>query len=160
MCEHLRNCEKALLQYPPRFIRLKMAAVYLGMDKNLFNRTVRPYLTQIPIGQRGIAFDGLELDRWADRYCSCNGRPAPKMEGQLCRKEECQGSRNAFEPMVRLSGTSTDVSGDSDAFREALERAIGRKQNGISRARSRASERPPSTDSGPEENSEKPRRDI
>src|ERR1700733_5890213 len=117
-CDHSsRECasqptsgEMALLQYPPRFIRLKMAPVYLGMDKNLFNRAVRPCLTQIPIGDRGIAFDRLELDRWADQYCSCNGRPARKMEGQLCHEEECQDSRNASGPMVRLNGISTNVS--------------------------------------------------
>ena len=107
-------------QYPPRFIRLKLAPVYLGMDKNLFNRTVRPYLTQIPIGARGIAFDRLELDRWADRYCTCNGRPARKMEGQLCREEESQGLESVSDPMVRLNGTLTNASNDTADFAKAL----------------------------------------
>ena len=115
-CRHSTKCEKALLQYPPRFIRLKSAPVYLGMDKNLFNRTVRPFLTQIPIGRRGIGFDRLELDQWADQYRACNGRPAPKMERQLWRSEESQGSRSASKPMVRSSGISTNVSKDLDAF--------------------------------------------
>ena len=123
--------EKAPLQYPPRFIRLKLAPVYLGMDKNLFNRTVRPYLTQIPIGARGIAFDRLELDHWADRYCLCNGRPARKMEGQLCREEESQGLESGSDPMVRLNGTSTNASNDTADFAKALERAIRRKPPGI-----------------------------
>ncbi len=39
--------EKAPLYYPPSFIRLKLSPVYLGMDKNLYNRTVRPYLTHL-----------------------------------------------------------------------------------------------------------------
>ena len=44
----------------PRFIRLRDTAFYLGMDRNRFNAEVRPYLTKIPIGRQGIAFDRLE----------------------------------------------------------------------------------------------------
>jgi hypothetical protein len=40
----------------PRFIRLRDAPSYLGMDKNRFNRDVRPQLCAIPIGIQGIAF--------------------------------------------------------------------------------------------------------
>lgn len=58
----------------PRFIRLKDASAYLGMDKNRFNREVRPKLIAIPIGTQGIAFDRLDLDEWASEYKRCNGR--------------------------------------------------------------------------------------
>lgn len=50
----------------PRLIRFKDAPRYLGMDRNRFNREVRPYLTQIPIGAQGIAFDRLDLDAWVE----------------------------------------------------------------------------------------------
>ncbi|KKL13158.1 hypothetical protein LCGC14_2528540, partial [marine sediment metagenome] len=40
-----------------------------------FNSKVRPHLTNIPIGQQGIAFDRLELDAWVEDYISRNGRP-------------------------------------------------------------------------------------
>ena len=50
----------------PRFIRLRDAPRYLGMDKNRFNREVRPALTALPIGVQGVAFDRLDLDGWAD----------------------------------------------------------------------------------------------
>jgi len=60
----------------PRFIRLRDAPDYLGMDRNRFNRSVRPHLVAIPIGKQGIAFDRLDLDDWADQYKSRNGRPA------------------------------------------------------------------------------------
>ena len=49
----------------PRFIRLTKASGYLGMDRNRFNAEVRFYLTEIPIGVQGIAFDRLELDAFA-----------------------------------------------------------------------------------------------
>ena len=60
----------------PRFVRLRDAPDYLGMDRNRFNRLVRPNLLLIPIGKQGIAFDRLDLDDWADQYKSRNGRPA------------------------------------------------------------------------------------
>ena len=63
-------------RYLPRFVRLRDAPDYLGMDRNRFNRLVRPNLVVIPIGRQGIAFDRLDLDDWADQYKSRNGRPA------------------------------------------------------------------------------------
>lgn len=57
-----------------RFYRRRDAPLYLGMDRNRFDKEVRPYLTVIPIGSQGIAFDRLELDAWADHYGSRNGR--------------------------------------------------------------------------------------
>ncbi len=68
------NRENLLLL--PRLVRLRDAPGYLGMDRNRFNREVRPQLTTIPIGRQGIAFDRLELDAWVDDYVSCNGSPA------------------------------------------------------------------------------------
>ena len=52
----------------PRFIRMRDAPSYLGMDERTFNAQVRPYLMQIPIAGRGIAFDRVDLDAWADDY--------------------------------------------------------------------------------------------
>jgi hypothetical protein len=60
----------------PRLIRLRDVPTYLGMDRNRFNADVRPTLTEIPIGQHGIAFDRLDLDAWVDHYKTCNGHPA------------------------------------------------------------------------------------
>ena len=79
----------------PRLVRLRDAPHYLGMDRNRFNRDVRPHLTRIPIGQQGIAFDRLELDAWVEDYISCNGRrpKAPKLEDDTCQNvTECRGS--------------------------------------------------------------------
>ncbi len=77
----------------PRFIRLKDAPGYLGMDRNRFNHDVRPYLTTIPIGTQGIAVDRLELEAWADHYKKVRGR-APEKEASW-EKGEYQGSPNA-----------------------------------------------------------------
>ena len=62
----------------PRLLRLRDVPAYLGMDRNRFNAEVRPFITAIPIGQQGIAFDRLELDAWVEDYISRNGRPAAR----------------------------------------------------------------------------------
>jgi len=69
---------RASIALLPRLVRLRDAPAYLGMDRNRFNRDVRPNLTRIPIGQQGIAFDRLELDAWVEDYVSRNGRPAAR----------------------------------------------------------------------------------
>ena len=98
----------------PRFIRLRDAPGYLGMDRNRFNADVRPYLTEIPIGQQGIAFDRLELDDWVDQYKSRNGRPGQQIGDRLWDAKERQGSTNEATP-----GTSTSASAGGE-FAKAL----------------------------------------
>lgn len=56
----------AKITFLPRLIRMRDAPAYLGMDKQTFNRTVRPFLNEIRIGTQGIAFDRLDLDAWVE----------------------------------------------------------------------------------------------
>jgi hypothetical protein len=97
------------------------------MNKNVFNKLVRPCVRVVALGKRGIAFDRLELDAWAEEYCRCNGRPAPKKEGQQCRSEH-QDSIEGPRRVVR-NGTSTNGSDTMDAFVRALERTMKKKPN-------------------------------
>jgi predicted DNA-binding transcriptional regulator AlpA len=86
---------RASIALLPRLVRFRDAPAYLGMDRNRFNHEVRPFLTKIPIGQQGIAFDRLELDAWVEDYISRNGRrpKAPKLEDDTCQNvTECRGS--------------------------------------------------------------------
>src|SRR3974390_3227847 len=86
----------------PRFIRLRDAPSYLGMDKNRFNRDVRSHLDVIPIGTQRNAFDRLDLDSWADEHKSRNGHPAAQPErGMLWETKERRVSPNEAR-----SGTS------------------------------------------------------
>jgi len=113
----------------PRFIRLRDAPAYLGMDKNRFNREVRPLLSEIPIGTQGVAFDRLDLDTWADDYKSRNGHPAAQPErGKLWETKEPRASPNAVG-----SGTSISSS-EEHAFARALEQARSGKPKSISRS--------------------------
>src|ERR1700682_4344624 len=114
-------------QLLPRFVRLRDAPSYLGMDKNRFNRDVRPHLCRIPIGRQGVAFDRVDLDTWADDYKSRNGRPAAQSQrSKPWETKERQVSRN-----VGVSGTSTRGS-EEHAFAKALERATSCRPRSIS----------------------------
>ena len=79
----------------PRIILLRDTPDYLGMNKNYFNRQVRPFLAAIPIGSHGIGFDRLDLDVWADQYKQCNGRP--EHQRKLWDAKEHQVSINVGE---------------------------------------------------------------
>jgi len=109
-----------------RLIRFRDAPYYLGMDKDLFNEMVRPYLIQIPIGKRGIAFDRLDLDTWADHYKSRNGRPAAiHLRGEEAwDEEECQDSTN-----VTVSGTLIKSYKAND-FAKVVTQIISQKRKG------------------------------
>jgi hypothetical protein len=93
------------------------------MDKNRFNQMVRPELTEIPIGDQGIAFDRLELDLWVDYYIQRNGRPATKGEKPWDVKTP-QDSMNAKE-----SGILINKSKDMADFAKAVKQATGKKRN-------------------------------
>ncbi len=79
----------------PRVVRFRDAPAYLGMNRNLFNSDVRPFLSEVRIGRQGVAFDRLELDVWWEQYKSRNERrpKASKPEDEKCQNvTECRGS--------------------------------------------------------------------
>jgi hypothetical protein len=108
----------------PRFIRLRDAAHYLGMDKNRFNAEVRPCITEIPIGEMGIAFDRFDLDDWAEDYKHRNGRPSKHKGEPLWDEKAPQDSTNAKE-----SGILINKSKDTADFAKAVKLATGKKRN-------------------------------
>lgn len=114
----------AAIMITPRFIRLRDAAHYLGMDKNRFNAEVRPTLIEIPIGDMGIAFDRVDLDDWAVDYKHRNGRPS-KFKGALPWDEKAHpDSMNA-----KGSGILINKSKDTADFAKAVKQATGMKRN-------------------------------
>src|SRR5215831_4037099 len=118
----LNHTSKAHAAPAPRFIRLRDAPAYLGMDKNRFNREVRPGVLALRIGIQGIAFDRVDLDAWADDYKSRNGCHAARSHrSKSWEPRKCQASPSAVEP-----GTSTRCS-EERAFARALEQARSSK---------------------------------
>ncbi len=110
----------------PRLIRLRDAPFYLGMDRNRFNEEVRPCLTQIPIGEQGIAFDRLELDDWVEQYKARNGRPSQQTGEQIWDVKECLDFSKG-----PVSGTSTNRSTGGE-FARVLEKVASKKPNASS----------------------------
>lgn len=108
----------------PRFIRIRDAPFYLGMDKNRFNQEVRPSLTEIKIGQQGIAFCRIELDAWADEYVRRFGKSSMKKQDKQ-EKSSWQRKSQASSKEATV-GTSTKKS-TGNAFAKALEQAISKK---------------------------------
>ena len=111
------------MQIQPRLIRLRDAPSYLGMDRNRFNREVRPVLNELRIGKQGIAFDRLEMDAWVNEYMRCNGRPALNQGDDLWDAIEAPGCEIGVG-----SGISTSRS-SATAFTKALERVNSRQRN-------------------------------
>jgi hypothetical protein len=93
------------------------------MDRHRFNADVRPYLTEIPIGEQGIAYDRLELDDWVDDYKTRNGRrpKASYLEDDECLNETtCQGSVSRATSGISRSAASTPQAGGSGKARARL----------------------------------------
>lgn len=106
----------------PRFIRFRDAPFYLSMDRNRFNAEVRPYLTRIPIGSRGIAFDRLKLDAWVEDYKSRNGRPAKR--SSIWDAEGYQASKKGAKHVVL-----TRESKDTEDWSKAVARVTSMRRN-------------------------------
>lgn len=112
----------------PRFVRASAAPRYCGMCERIFNAEIRPYLTEISIGVKGVAFDRLDLDAALDDYKERYGR-APKRstkEHGTCRRKE---KLHAVSSSGTASGSSTNRSTVAD-LREALGQPTGRKRKG------------------------------
>ncbi|WP_328328748.1 hypothetical protein [Pseudomonas guariconensis] len=119
----------------PRILRAGKAPAYLGMSRAEFNKTVRPYVSEFPIGERGIGFDRQELDAWATDYIlttaiakqGAKGTESPCSErhegGNTWREKQSRASRRGT-----ASGTSTRGSTVSD-FTKALALAKGKKRS-------------------------------
>jgi hypothetical protein len=111
----------------PRFIRLRDAPRFFGMDKNRFNREVRPHLTEIRIGIQGRAFDRLEMEIAAEEYKSRNGIPVAQSNR---RKPAWEIKERQASPSEVGSGMSTSVS-EECAFARALEQAMSGRPKSI-----------------------------
>ncbi len=103
----------------PRLIRLRDAPQFLGMDKNRFKTEVRPYLTEIPIGSQGIAFDRLELEAYADYHKAVHGR-SPARRAPWEEVSVGQGFENA-ELTGTLRKPSTEKGSTSRLARQIIE---------------------------------------
>lgn len=110
-----------------RIIRFRDAPRYLGMDRNRFNAEVRPCVTEVRIGQQGVAFDRLELDAWVDEYFVRNGRPGRTKGATSWDANETPASRGGQDDGSSTNGSAGNV------FAKALAQISLKKLNGTSR---------------------------
>ncbi|MFG0356585.1 hypothetical protein [Pseudomonas sp. zbq_11] len=123
----------------PRIIRAGDAPGYLGMCRDEFKNTVRPFVREFPIGKQGIGFDRLELDAWVDAYIEAmavekaadqdNNRPRSERLAVTSKetpwpKRQSQASRKCRA----ASGKSTKSTGESE-FKRALALVTGKRQS-------------------------------
>jgi len=125
---------KALIQ--PRFMRAGEAPEYLSMNLALFNELVRPFVSEFPIGERGVGFDRLELDEWASNYVENKAIDKKgASEQQLPRSERQVGESKwrAKRSQASLKGTGSGIStrkSTASDFTKVLELVNGKKQSG------------------------------
>jgi hypothetical protein len=99
----------------PRFIRLRNAPDWFGMDRNRFNSEIRPLLTVIPIGVQGIAFDRQEMEIVAEDYKAKNGTQPTRLGEGRWREKHRQGSSKGLVSGISINGSA------GKGFAKALE---------------------------------------
>ncbi|WP_223511540.1 hypothetical protein [Pseudomonas sp. GL-B-19] len=126
---------------PPRFIRAMDAPGYLGMCRDVFNKTVRPNVREFPIGKQGVGFDRIELDQWADAYIEAmaiekaanqdNNRPRSERQGKKkgelpWPKKQSQASSKCRTASGRLTKNT-----EENEFKRVLALVTAPKQSSI-----------------------------
>jgi hypothetical protein len=111
----------------PRVLRAGDAPKYLGMDRNRFQKEVKPYVTTVPIGTQGIGYDRFDLDAWWDEYKRRNGRPGAQIVEGDEQWEEAQLGCGGGPTSQVASGTSKKSSTVA-RFTKAVEQAIKPKR--------------------------------
>ncbi len=117
------------LTVQPRFLRAHQAPGYLGMCWDVFNKTVRPYVHEFPIGKQGVGFDRIELDRWADTHIAAYSvhkrtnteSPPPPIDNQQSKRKKRGPITTGLNESVSAHRQQT-----SDEFYRVLESIRGK----------------------------------
>ncbi len=110
-----------------RFVRHKEAPGFFGVKRGYFDKNIRPYLPEIPMGntpQSGIVYDIVDLNAHADIIKERNGRPAEKGESKWDVKQQAS---NSLKEKIPHFGTLRERSSESE-LEEALAQHRKKKQ--------------------------------
>nr|WP_257604504.1 hypothetical protein [Pseudomonas fluorescens] len=123
----------------PRIIRVGEAPGYLGMCKEEFKNTVRPYVREFPIGKQGVGFDRLELDAWMDSYIEAmavekasnqdNNRPRSERQGKTTKENPWPKRQSPASRKCRAASGKSTKSTEGSEFKRALVLLTGKKQS-------------------------------
>lgn len=112
-----------------RIIRAKQAPGYLGMCRDVFNRVVRPHVSEFPIGQQGVGFDRIELDKWADAYIAENSiKKFQRLEAPPPLIDTLQSGRKKRAPAMIGKGSRISLHrpSTSEEFYKLVDEILGR----------------------------------
>lgn len=125
------------LPIQPRILRAYQAHLYLGMCRDVFNKTVRPYVREFPIGQQGVGFDRLELDQWADAYIAAHSLDKQtKQESSLPAVSPQLGRKKRGPVMAGFAtGRANEKPPTSEDFYNLVDELMGRSADKKDRRR-------------------------
>lgn len=114
----------------PRILRAKHAPSYLGMCRAEFDKTVRPHVSEFPIGRQGVGFDRLELDAWADAYIAAHSiDKRPPSENALLFDSRAAVKRSKVTPRKSRPSPALDPHAKlKEEFQRVLESVRGTKR--------------------------------
>ena len=133
----------------PRILRAYQAPGYLGMCRDVFNNTVRPYVREFPIGQQGVGFDRLELDQWADAYIAAHSiDKRTKVESSSTPLDTPQSRRKKRGPVMAgwSSSTASYKPPTSEDFYRLVDELMGRSADKKDRRRKKHENQKPPTE--------------
>jgi hypothetical protein len=93
-------------QTQPRFVRQKNVPDFFGVTRGYFDKHLRPFLTEIPLGnkpQAGVVYDLYDLHALADIIKERNGRPAKGGHIWDAKKHKVSSSSNERTPRTYTS---------------------------------------------------------
>lgn len=99
------------------------------MCRDVFNKVVRPYVREFPVGAQGVGFDRADLDKWADAYIEENSIEKPqRVEASSVLIDTLQSERKKRGPAMlgQKSGLSTHKPSSSDVFYKLVDEILGR----------------------------------
>jgi hypothetical protein len=117
------------MDFLPRVIRAKDAPAYLGMDRNRFQKEIKPYLLAVAIGSQGIGYDRIDMDLLWEQYKRRNGRPGALYKEGEGQWEEAQRGSVGAPTRQAVSGISTRSS-TAAQFTKAVEQATKLRRKG------------------------------
>jgi|GEM_PF-816790 len=123
---------KTSTAHSSKVVRLKDAPAYLGMNKNTFNRSVWPQLTELPGQDRAVSFNRTDLDEWVDQQTGRVPHDGVEWQGSTQRLASLKGAR---------PGTSTGRS-PTPTFDKACELLTERRPNDTTQSSSGKSTTP------------------
>ncbi len=105
------------MPYPPRIMRPPEAIYYCGLGRTVFEKQIRPLLQSIPVGDRGVGFDRLDLDDAVSQYKELHSQTG---------NDSWRGSP-ALNGTKRPAKAESESSSEEKAFRDASMQAQGKK---------------------------------